>query len=121
MSESNRERRRYQRIAFDANAELSQGDQRWKVRLHDLSLQGLLIQRPEAWQGDPKQPFEVRIYLGFDVNIFMEAELVWERDGFLGFNCKHLDLDSISHLRRLLELNLGGSERLDHELAHLGE
>ncbi|MCY1271313.1 Cyclic diguanosine monophosphate-binding protein [compost metagenome] len=121
MSDSNRERRRFQRIAFDANAELCQGDRRWKVRLHDLSLQGLLIQCPEGWTGDPKQPFEVRIYLGFDVNIYMEAELVWEREGFLGFNCRHLDLDSISHLRRLVELNLGNSAHMEQELAHLGE
>ena len=39
-------RRRFRRIAFDARTELSQGNHRWPVKLLDLSLKGLLVQRP---------------------------------------------------------------------------
>ncbi|SDI05983.1 PilZ domain-containing protein [Pseudomonas panipatensis] len=121
MSEQHAERRRFQRVAFDAGTEISQGEQRWKVVLQDLSLQGLLAERPEAWRGDASQPFQVRIYLGFDVNVYMDADLAWEREGLLGFTCRHIDLDSISHLRRLVELNLGDESLLERELALLGE
>lgn len=121
MSEQHAERRRFQRVAFDAGTEISQGEQRWKVVLQDLSLQGLLVERPEAWRGDASQPFQVRIYLGFDVNVYMDADLAWEREGLLGFTCRHIDLDSISHLRRLVELNLGDEGLLERELALLGE
>ena len=121
MTDDHDERRRFQRIAFDAGTEISQGDLRWKVTLLDLSLQGLLVQRPEHWSIAAEEPVQVRIYLGFDVNVYMEAELAWEREGLLGFNCRHIDLDSISHLRRLVELNLGDESLLERELTLLSE
>ncbi|MDF3936753.1 PilZ domain-containing protein [Pseudomonas citronellolis] len=121
MSDDHAERRRFSRIAFDASTEVGQDGQRWKAELHDLSLQGLLVERPAGWHGDPAKPFDVRIYLGFDANIYMEAELAWEREGLLGFTCKHIDLESISHLRRLVELNLGDETLLERELTALGE
>jgi hypothetical protein len=43
------------------------------------------------------------------------------RDDLLGFVCRHIDLESISHLRRLVELNLGDESLLERELAALGE
>lgn len=121
MTDDHDERRRFHRIAFDAGTEISQGDQRWKVTLLDLSLQGLLVQRPEHWNIATGEPVQVRIYLGFDVNVYMEAELAWEREGLLGLACRHIDLDSISHLRRLVELNLGDESLLERELTLLSE
>lgn len=121
MSDDHAERRRFQRIAFDAGTEISQGDHRWKVALLDLSLQGLLVERPEHWEVVAGEPLQVRIYLGFDANVYMEADLAWEREGLLGFTCRHIDLDSISHLRRLVELNLGDETLLERELTLLGE
>lgn len=121
MTDDHAERRRFQRIAFDAVTEISQGDHRWKVTLLDLSLQGVLVERPEHWEVVADEPVQVRIYLGFDVNVYMEADLAWEREGLLGFNCKHIDLESISHLRRLVELNLGDESLLERELTLLSE
>ena len=44
------------------------------------------------------------------------------QDGeLIGFVCRHIDVDSISHLRRLVELNLGDEALLERELAALGE
>ncbi|VAX04921.1 hypothetical protein MNBD_GAMMA20-584, partial [hydrothermal vent metagenome] len=37
----------------------------------------------------------------------------------IGFRCEHIDLESISHLRRLVELNLGDAKLLDRELSAL--
>jgi len=50
----------------------------------------------------------------------MEVRLAHSRDGLLGFECRAIDLDSLSHLRRLVELNLGDARLLDRELAALG-
>lgn len=58
MTDSPADRRRFKRIAFDAKTELKQGDQTWKVQLVDLSLKGLLIERPESWTADPAQPLK---------------------------------------------------------------
>ncbi|MWV11808.1 PilZ domain-containing protein [Pseudomonas sp. R-28-1W-6] len=121
MSAPRTERRRFQRIAFDAATELAQGERRWTVELHDLSLKGLLVKRPRDWNGDPDQPFSATITLDSETRLQMEVVLTRTHDGLLGFVCRHIDLDSISHLRRLVELNLGDESLLERELAALGE
>jgi len=120
MSDTPHERRRFQRIAFDAATELAQGERHWAVELHDLSLRGLLVKRPRDWNGDPDQPFQVRIQLSEDAQVLMEVVLTRTQQELLGFVCRNIDLDSISHLRRLVELNLGDHELLERELAALG-
>jgi len=120
MSQTTTEdRRRFKRIAFDALTTLTQGNQQWKVTLLDLSLKGLLVSRPADWAADPTVPFAVAITLGEDAPIAMEAELRHDNNGQLGFQCTHIDLDSISHLRRLVELNLGDEAELERELSAL--
>ncbi|MCK9815653.1 PilZ domain-containing protein [Pseudomonas sp. MAFF 302046] len=121
MSEHHADRRRFKRIAFDARTELSQGPNRWSVQLLDLSLKGLLIQRPEPWQGDASQTFAADIHLGNDADVRMEVQLAHDDHGQLGFVCVHIDLASIEHLRRLIELNLGDPEELERELGALIE
>jgi len=113
------ERRRFVRIEFHARTELRQGQYIWPVKLLDLSLKGLLIEKPEPWLGDPEEPFEADIHLGKDVKVKMEVRLTHDDHGHLGFVCEHIDLDSISHLRRFVELNLGDPKELEREFAAL--
>ncbi|MCP1131589.1 PilZ domain-containing protein, partial [Robbsia andropogonis] len=82
---------------------------------------GLLIERPDPWNGDPTQPFEVDIILSNDAHVKMDAEVTHDNNRQLGFVCRHIGLESISYLRRLVELNLGDPEELDRELAALIE
>lgn len=119
MSEQHSDRRRFKRIAFDARTELSQGSRRWPVQLLDLSLKGMLIQRPEPWLGDARQPFEADIHLSADAEVKMDVQLAHDDHGQLGFVCLHIGLESIEHLRRLVELNLGDPEELERELGAL--
>jgi len=119
MSEHPADRRRFKRIAFDARTELSQGEFIWPVKLIDLSLKGLLIERPEPWLGDRDQEFKVDIHLSEDTDIEMEVQLTHEDHGQLGFVCKHISLESIERLRRLIEFNLGDPQELERELGAL--
>ena len=121
MTEHASERRRFRRIAFDATAELRQNGSEWPVKLVDLSLKGLLVERPDNWKGNKALPFEVDIRLDQKTHIKMQARLTHEDPGQLGFVCKHIDLDSISHLRRFVELNLGDEQELERELGALLE
>jgi len=121
MSETSSDRRRFQRIAFDAQTELEQGARRWPVELHDVSLKGLLVHRPTNWDADPNQPFEARIRLADDAEVRMQVELSHSEGELIGLVCRHIDVVSISHLRRLVELNLGDEALLERELAALGE
>ncbi|KFE56710.1 PilZ domain-containing protein [Pseudomonas syringae] len=121
MTDSHADRRRFKRIAFDAKTELRQGEKRWQVQLVDLSLKGLLIERPEPWQADTHEPFTADIKLSNEVHVQMEARLTHDDHGQLGFVCEHISLESISHLRRLIELNLADQDELERELAALIE
>ncbi|MFP6833023.1 Cyclic diguanosine monophosphate-binding protein [Pseudomonas fluorescens] len=121
MSEHPANRRRFKRIAFDASTELSQGEYIWPVKLIDLSLKGLLIERPEPWLGDKSKDFLVDIHLSDDVDIEMDVQLAHEEKGQLGFVCRHISLESIQRLRRLIELNLADEAELERELGALIE
>jgi hypothetical protein len=121
MSEHPADRRRFKRIAFDARTELSQGEFIWPVKLIDLSLKGLLIEKPEPWLGNREWHFLVDIHLNEDVEIKMDVMLTHDDHGQLGFVCKHISLESIERLRRLVELNLGDPQALERELGALIE
>lgn len=51
----------------------------------------------------------------------MDGTVVHCEDGHLGFRCDHIDLDSISHLKRLVELNLSDEALLERELSELSQ
>lgn len=121
MTTIDQERRRFQRVGFDATIVLSQADERWCGRLLDISLHGLLVERPVDWNGDGCLPFRARIVLSAETQLQMEVQQAHEKDGALGFTWLHIDIDSFSHLRRLLELNTGDAVSLEREVASLGQ
>jgi hypothetical protein len=121
MSEHPANRRRFKRIAFDAKTELSQGSDIWPVRLIDLSLKGLLIERPEPWLGDKDKIFSIDIHLSKEAEIRMDVQLSHDNGRQLGFVCRYISLESIERLRRLIELNLGDQQELERELGALIE
>lgn len=114
------ERRRFTRVPFDADTLLQQDTSQIPVQLLDISLRGLLVLQPAAWEtANPREPFIAVIDLSEGNQIRMEVSLVHAEEGLLGFRCDHIDLDSISHLRRLIALNLGDEASLERELATL--
>lgn len=114
------DRRRFTRVPFDAITRLQQDDWSIPVQLMDISLRGLLITQPAAWETSRNSaPFVAVIELDEGSQITMDVRLAHSGDGVLGFRCEHIDLDSVSHLKRLLALNLGDAGLLDRELAAL--
>ncbi len=89
-------------------------------KLVDVSLNGALLENPAsiAWaQGDQ---VKIAIKLGDEVSIEMDAEVAHVSDQQTGLRCHHIDMESISHLRRLVELNLGDQALLERDLEALG-
>ena len=115
------ERRRFQRIEFDAPAELRQGNRRWPAKLIDLSLKGLLVERPRNWDADLTQDFDAIIHLDRYTHVQMQVELRHEEPSRLGFVCLFIDVESMTHLHRLVELNLADSTEMMRELRQLIE
>ena len=115
------ERRIFSRITFDGTITLSQGAKKWPAKLIDLSLKGLLIEQPDNWDADTTQLIDAHIELDEETHINMSINWRHNQTGQVGFECEHIDIDSIIHLRRLVELNLADEELLDRELAGLGQ
>ncbi len=117
-------RRQFSRIEFDAQTFLKSDGESLPVQLVDVSLRGALIALPaelqEAFADGAHHKVTLEILLaGHAQEIRMECEVAHREADHLGLKCLHIDLDSVSHLRRLVELNLGDSTLLDRELASL--
>ena len=121
MSDIGKERRQFSRVLFDAWAELRQGEKSWQTTVIDLSLNGLLVSEPMDWEIDETKPLVAAIRL--DAHATIQMTVLWRhrRNGHIGFECEHIDLDSISNLRRLVELNLGDPVLLERQLGALGQ
>jgi len=114
------DRRRFTRFAFDAEAELLVEGQAQPVQLVDISLHGFLINQPQGFSGSEAATYLLKVHLsGNEVVLDLPAKLVRREPPYLGFVCGDLELDTITHLRRLVELNLGDQALLDRELEHL--
>ncbi len=113
--------RRFTRFPLDAVVQIRHGSVQWEARLLDISLNGALLTVPHDWNGSPGDAVELAMHIADSaVVIRMEAEVAHQGPGYVGFRCRRIDLDSIEHLRRLVELNLGDPARLNRELHALG-
>lgn len=114
------ERRHHSRIAFHAPAQLVAADGKLDVVLLDISLKGALVRLPENAALEPGGECALRVQLDpLGDAIRMEARVAHVEDRCAGLLCREIDLDSITHLRRLVELNLGDAALLERELSAL--
>ena len=114
------ERRRFARILYLTMAELTQGEQKWQTQLVDVSLQGALLIRPDDWESRDNKEYQLSFVLsGSDIEIKMQVELTHEASKKPGFYCHRIDIDSATHLKRMIELNVGDEELLHRELEQL--
>lgn len=118
MSEQ-QEQRIFSRISFDAQTNITGNGKQWTTTLLDISLKGALVSMPENWDADIGSTFELSISLSEDITIFMSATVAHIENRHIGFHCEHIDLESITHLRRIVELNTGNEDLLNRELSAL--
>jgi len=114
------DRRVFSRIPFQIDAHLFLPDGDHAVEVLDLSLKGALIH--------PKVPMFVTVGTngtlkirldGQTASIRMEATVVHHLADYYGLVCREIDLDSLTHLRHLIKLNLGDEALADREFALL--
>ena len=110
------QRRHFSRIAFEGAASFTCMGHDLPCELNDLSLKGALLRLTQPLECH-LQPCELQLDLGADAKVVMRGHVAHCDGGRIGIFCEHIDLDSITHLRRLLELNLGNTHLLDRELA----
>ncbi|MCB1908589.1 MAG: PilZ domain-containing protein [Rhodocyclaceae bacterium] len=113
------ERRKFWRAVFHAPASIASEGRRHRVDVIDLSLKGALVEFPVAGVASRGQSAELSLPLADDARIAMQMRVVHVEGKRVGLRCEHIDLDSITHLRRLVELNCGDSAQLEREFASL--
>ncbi|MCB1760768.1 MAG: PilZ domain-containing protein [Gammaproteobacteria bacterium] len=121
MTDNNQERRRFQRVLFDSPVRISDEKGEFISSLVDLSLNGALLIRPDDWRVEKGGKVTLTVLLDDkESRIRMQTEVAHLEEDTLGLRCYNIDMESIGHLRRLVELNLGDAALLERELENLG-
>lgn len=117
----NEDRRHHARIAFHCLSHLTLNGSTHSASVLDLSLKGALIELKSV----ADLPFDghgrLDVFLGQQGNdqISMECKIARQQGRLTGLECTSIDIDSVTHLRRLVELNLGDITLLERELSAL--
>ena len=129
MSDQNldntQEHRRFRRINFVDAVQVISEDvdgveaSSWEAQCIDISMLGMLLEVPEGFPLIIGTPFEVQLILAEDIIIEMPCTLVHVEEQRAGFRAEMMSIDSLTNLRRLLELNLADSMEVERELAEL--
>lgn len=119
------ERRHFSRVQFHAPAELiTTAGTTYAVEILDISMRGALVKLssgklPPGELCSEQNRFTLKISLSEVDVIEMEVEPAHCREHEIGLHCRLIDLDSIMHLRGLIEANLGDPDMVNRELANL--
>ncbi|MFO6420356.1 PilZ domain-containing protein [Hylemonella sp. W303a] len=125
--------RRFLRSVFQAPARLTLSSGVLDVQVVDISLKGVLAElRVGAGTALPTQGGRGRLrlslsatdYIAMDVAVARVQQVGPAAEGFgtvwqVGLQCAHIDLDSVTHLRQLIERNMQDPALLGRELAVL--
>lgn len=113
------DRRQFWRAAFHSAVQLVNASGTMPAELVDISLKGVLVKVPPQWGGRIDDTCQIKLKLADDAVIIMRAVVVHVEGWRVGLRCESIDIDSITHLRRLLGLNAGDASLLDRELSAL--
>ena len=113
-------KRHYTRVLFSTPAVLKVDHKVFDTSIIDLSLKGALISTPDSL-GDNRGKEATLSFLleGSEIHIDMEGFIAHCEPQSVGLSWTKIDIESMTHLRRLLELNVGDSDLLERQLEHL--
>ncbi|REL27879.1 PilZ domain-containing protein [Thalassotalea euphylliae] len=119
-------RRQFTRILFSIKATLYIEEQlqeiAYPVSIHDISLNGALVTAPKC--NTPLKAKLGRLVFNLgdsDALVEMHIGVVHQEPDVIGLQCNAIDIDSVTYLRRLVELNLGDQSQLEKELSQLSK
>lgn len=116
------EKRHFTRTGFITDGTIRIGSRSVPFTLIDVSLKGALIEpnEPQAVPGDSDCELAIRLP-GSSITITALGICVHSEARHRGIRFTSIDADSMTHLRRLLELNTGRGDRITRELSFLVE
>ena len=110
----------FSRVPFSAAVTMQLGHQTLDVTLLDIALKGALAETATPMPLQLNDPCKLLLPLTDDGQAIEMTGRIAHLEGCkVGLKCEHIDLNSLTRLRRLLELNTGDAELMDRELSHL--
>ncbi|MFB6356861.1 MAG: PilZ domain-containing protein [bacterium] len=121
MAEREQDRRNFERVSFEKeiHARLPETGEEFETKVLDISLKGLLVAQPRDVEIDSENTVNIEILLSDELTVSLTGEVVHVAEGEMGIKWTEIDDESMSHLRRILELNLGDAEEIRRELSEL--
>lgn len=116
------ERRRFSRIVYQAKAVLTQDSTEVNALVCDLSLHGVLATSEQFGLLDSDKQVNVTFSLpDTDITLQLVANIVGLHNNVIRLSIDHIDIESIGHLKRLVELNVGDDDLLHRDIEHLSD
>jgi len=113
-------KRNFSRVTFQSAVSVNFKDQYLKFDLEDISLKGALISSDKPLEIDKNDFCSLEFQLGSDeVELKINARVMYKHKKKLGLRFETIELDSMIHLRRLVELNTENSDQIRKELFFL--
>jgi hypothetical protein len=112
--------RHFHRIDFVNKADFIVNSTVSEAFLADISLKGAMIEFPQLCTAPLGSRCQLTVKLNdSEVQLDFEGEVVHVHGAMAGIRFIRVDIDTMIHLRRLLELNYGDSEEIRRELPEL--
>ena len=118
------ERRRFSRVTFSGDCSLTE-EVDGKVEIFqttvlDISLTGALVGYPATWHYVPGALLNLNLTLpGSAITLEISCVVCHQEERLLGIKFLTLSLDCITHLKRLMQLNLADEKLLHREMSQL--
>ena len=113
-------RRNFSRVKFNSKAFLNYGESHSQVDLIDISLKGALVSPAFKLDIETGNSCMFELHLSeSEIVMNINAVVVYRREDNLGLKFDNIDLESMIHLRRLVELNVGNPDQIQKELFFL--
>jgi hypothetical protein len=111
--------RRFLRSVYQAPARLNLAGYMREVQVLDVSLKGAMVDMGAALPCPVGVRGRLRLQLSPTTFIAMDVSVTRVQGSRLGLQCLHIDLDSVTHLRQLIERNSQDPTLLVRELSML--
>lgn len=117
MSEN---RRNFSRVKFESTASVSYQEGQFKAGLIDISLKGALVSISDMPEISAAETCDFELQLNDTAIVLrIKAFVVYSKEDEYGLKFDNIDLESMIHLRRLVELNVGDPDQVQKELFFL--
>lgn len=112
-----KDHRLFQRVKFVTTTDVEINGIIHNSSLVDVSLRGALVAFADHLSPGQGLPCIVTIYLDHShISLPFRGVTVHSRDNLTGIRFEHIDIESMIHLRRLIELNTANADRVRSEL-----